>query len=276
MFLAAYLDIMEGMPVYVREVGMDYPQEAETYRRGESGESLLLFSSKGAGEVIIDGDVCVLPEGSAVYVNGRANCRYRPKDRDWVIGWVAFGCGIPACASMLFLGETWCSFDIRPRDEHRRMLRELYDAVTLDCSAERASALLYGMIVELNGALHGTLTRRPSGTPALERILAYLNEHYTEDITLDQLCTAAGGLSEQYLCRLFKNSTGMRPMEYMLCRRVSAARVYLETTDLPISDVAARSGFHNTSYFYRSFRKFVGMSPLAYRQVCLGMEEDER
>ena len=65
-------------------------------------------------------------------------------------------------------------------------------------------------------------------------------------------------------------------MEYMLCRRVSAARVYLETTDLPISDVAARSGFHNTSYFYRSFRKFVGMSPLAYRQVCLGMEEDER
>ena len=276
MFLAAYLDIMEGMPVYVREVGMDYPQEAETYRRGESGESLLLFSSKGTGEVIIDGDVCVLPEGSAVYVNGRVNCRYRPKDRDWVIGWVAFGCGIPACASMLFLGETWCSFDIRPRDEHRRMLRELYDAVTLDRSAERASALLYGMIVELNGALQGTLTRRPSGTPALERILAYLNEHYTEDITLDQLCTAAGGLSEQYLCRLFKNSTGMRPMEYMLCRRVSAARVYLETTDLPISDVAARSGFHNTSYFYRSFRKFVGMSPLAYRQVCLGMEEDER
>ena len=276
MFLAAYPDLREGLPVYVRGVGMDYPQEAETYRRGEGGESLLLFSSKGTGEVIIDGDVCVLPEGSAVYVNGRVNCRYRPKDRDWVIGWVAFGCGIPACASMLFLGRAWCLFEGARRDEHRRMLRELYNAVTLDRSAERASALLYGILLELNGELCGTLTRRPSANAALDRIIAYLNDHYTDDITLDQLCTAAGGLSEQYLCRLFKQSVGMRPMEYMLSRRVSAARVYLEMTDLSISDVAARSGFHNTSYFYRSFRKFVGMSPLAYRQVCLGMEEDER
>lgn len=276
MFLAAYPEMMEGLPVYVRGVGMDYPQEAETYRRGDSEDSLLLFSTKGTGEVVIDGNVCELPEGSAVYVNGRTSCRYRPKNRDWVIGWVTFGCGIPACASMLFLGQAWCRMEGGRRDEHRRMLRELYDAVTLDRSAPRASAILYGILAELDGVLHGSLTlRRSAGNPALERIIAYLNDHYTDDITLDQLCEAAGGLSEQYLCRLFKQSTGLRPMEYMLSRRVSAARVYLETTDLPISTVAARSGFHNTSYFYRSFRKFVGMSPLAYRQACLGVEVED-
>ena len=273
MFLAAYPEMMEGLPVYVRGVGMDYPQEAETYRHGNGEDSLLLFSAKGTGELEIDGNVCELPEGSAVYVNGSTGCRYRPKSRDWVIGWVTFGCGIPACASMLFLGEAWCLFAGGRRDEHRRMLRELYDTVTQERSAPRASALLYGILTELDGGLRGTLTsRRSSGNPALERIIAYLNDHYTDDITLDQLCEAAGGLSEQYLYRLFKQSTGLRPMEYMLSRRVSAARVYLETTDLPISSVASRSGFHNTSYFYRSFRKFVGMSPLAYRQASLGVE----
>lgn len=155
------------------------------------------------------------------------------------------------------------------------MLRELYEAVTLDRSAERASVLLYGILAELDGELRGTLTRRTNGNAALDRILAYLDDHYTDDITLGQLCAAAGGLSEQYLCRLFKQSVGMRPMEYMLSRRISAARVYLETTDFSIADVAARSGFRNTSYFYRSFRKFVGMSPLAYRQACLGVGDAE-
>jgi len=275
MLLAAYPELREDLPVYVCGVGTDYPQRTETCRR-TGGESLLLFSVKGTGEIVTDGNVCALPEGSAVYVSGRVGCRYRPKDRDWVIGWVTFGCGIPACGSMMFLGQAWCLFADAAgrRDEHRRMLRELYDAVVLDRSAERASALLYGILAELDSELRGTLTRRQSGNAAMERILAYLDDHYTEDITLEQLCTAAGGLSEQYLCRLFKQSTGMRPMEYMLSRRVSAARVYLETTDFPISDIALLSGFHNTSYFYRSFRKFVGVSPLAYRQASLGGDED--
>ena len=275
MFLAADPEIREGLPVYLRWVGMDYPQESETCRRGDGEESLLLFSMQGTGELVIDGNVCVLPEGSAAYISGRVDCHYRPKDREWGIGCITFGCGIPACASMLFLGRPWYRFEGNRRDEYRRMLRDLYDAVTLDRSAERASALLYGVLTELNGELCGPLTRRPSGNAALDRILAYLHDHYTDDITLDQLCTAAGGLSEQYLCRLFKQSVGMRPMEYMLSRRVSAARVYLETTALSISDVAVRSGFHNTSYFYRSFRKFVGMSPLVYRQACLGVDEAE-
>ena len=275
MFLAAYPEKMEGLPVYVCGVGVDYPQEAETYRRGGGVESLLLFSVKGTGEIVIDGKVCALPEGSAVYVSGRTGCRYRPKERDWVIGWITFDCGIPACASMLFLGQAWCRFEGGHHNEHSRMLRELYDTVTLERSTLRASALLYRILAELDGVLHGTLTqRRSSANTALDCIIAYLNTHYTETITLEQLCEAAGGLSEQYLCRLFKQSTGMRPMEYMLSRRVSAARVYLETTDFPISDIALLSGFHNTSYFYRSFRKFVGVSPLAYRQASLGGDED--
>ena len=95
MFLAAYPEIREGLPVYLRWVGMDYPQESETCRRGDGEESLLLFSMQGTGEVVIDGNVCVLPEGSAAYISGRVDCRYRPKDREWGIGCVTFGCGIP-------------------------------------------------------------------------------------------------------------------------------------------------------------------------------------
>ena len=274
MLLVAYPEIGEekSLPVYVTGIGIDYPQESVSYRSG--GKAMLLFSEAGMGEIVIDGEVHELPEGSAVYLSERMSFEYRPKERSWTIGWLTFGIGITSCADMLFLGQNWCLFPGFRGDERQKMIREIYNAADTG-RGSRASALLYGMLVEMSMERDGTFGRRPSSTAAMDRILSYLNDHYTEDITLEQLCTAAGGLSEQYLCRLFKQSTGLRPMEYMLRRRISAARVYLESTDFSIAEVALRSGFHNNSYFYRNFRKFVGMSPLAYRQAALGLTDTE-
>lgn len=277
MLLVSYPDIKEEglLPVYVTGIGIDYPQEAVAY--SNAGAAQFLFSAEGSGELVVDGTAYELPAGSGVYLRGTVGCRYRPLDTEWKISWLTLDFGMPSCRDMLFLTRDWCLFDARRRDEHRKMMRELYSAVTLDSGYGgcRASALLYGMLIELNGELQGIIGKNGCHNPAMENIIAYIDQNYTRDITLEQLCTAAGGLSEQYLCRLFKQNTGMRPMEYMLRRRISAARAYLEKTDMPISEVAVRSGFNNTSYFYRNFRKFVGFSPLAYRQAALGVVQDE-
>ncbi len=273
MLLVSYPEIKEErtLPVYVTGIGIDYRQETDLCRT--AGEAQLLFSMEGTGSVTIDGHAYDLPAGSGMYLNGRTCCQIRPHG-DWTMSWITFGTGAAGCADMLFLGRDWCTFDLRHRKDHVRVLREIYDAVTLNAvyGASRASALLYTLLVELNAGLLGITRKNVPQNPAMESIIAYIDANYTRDITLEQLCTAAGGLSEQYLCRLFKQTTGMRPMEYMLRRRISAARTYLEKTDMPISEVALLSGFHNTSYFYRNFRKFVGLSPLAYRQSVHGTE----
>ena len=273
MLLVSYPEIKEErtLPVYVTGIGIDYRQETDLCRT--AGEAQLLFSMEGTSSVTIDGHAYDLPAGSGMYLNGRTCCQIRPHG-DWTMSWITFGTGAAGCADMLFLGRDWCTFDLRYRKDHVRMLREIYDAVTLNAvyGASRASALLYTLLVELNAGLLGITRKNVPQNPAMESIIAYIDANYTRDITLEQLCTAAGGLSEQYLCRLFKQTTGMRPMEYMLRRRISAARTYLEKTDMPISEVALLSGFHNTSYFYRNFRKFVGLSPLAYRQSVHGAE----
>ena len=268
MLLVSYPELggEERLPVYVRGIVIDYPQQVAACLKG--GDAQILFSAEGTGELILRGTVYELPEGSAVYLSERVRCEFRPKGRTWTVDWLTFGCGIAGCSEMLFLGKDWCLFDVRRREEHRRILQEIYRAVALGKDGGfRASALLYEMLIDLHGEETGTRGRRVSSSEAMGHILAYLNDHYTDDITLEQLCAAAGGLSEQYLCRLFKQTTGMRPMEYMLRRRIGAARVCLEMTALSISEVAVRVGFHNTSYFYRTFRKYVGMSPLAYRQA---------
>ena len=132
-----------------------------------------------------------------------------------------------------------------------------------------ASALFYQLLIRLNRDADNIIGME-NMNPAVSEMLLYINENYTEKITLEQLCSISGGLSEQYICRLFKENTGMRPMEYVLKKRISAARSYLENTDMPITDIALLTGFHNTSYFYRNFKKFTGMSPLLCRQNAYG------
>lgn len=276
MLLVSYPDIKDEkmLPVYVSGIGIDYHQESFLYRK--AGTPQFLFSMEGTGEVTIGGTAYELPVGSGIYLRGTLGYRCHPLDAEWKVSWLTFGFGIAECAEMLFLGRDWCLFDARRKEEHRKMIQEIYSTVALDSSygGYRASAMLYGMLIELNGELLGSAAKAFSANSAMENIIAYIDQNYTKDITLDQLCTAAGGLSEQYLCRLFKQSTGMRPMEYMLRRRISAARTYLEKTDMSISEVAVQSGFNNTSYFYRNFRKFVGVSPLTYRQNALGVGEN--
>lgn len=269
MIRAAYPEIKEGrnLPVYVRGIGIDYTEEETVCRR--EGEALLLFSSEGAGEVTIDGIAYALPEGSAVYLNARTACCFRPCG-DWKISRVTFGTGIPECGDMMFLGRDWCIFDLSRYEEPcRELLAGLYRAAALDAvyGEIRASGLLYQLIVLLNGILSGLPRKTQQQASVMETLVDFIDKNYARELTLEQLCQAAGGLSEQYLCRLFKQSTGMRPMEYLLRRRIDAARILLERSALTISEVALASGFRNTSYFYRSFRKFTGMSPLVYREA---------
>ncbi|MGN1345760.1 MAG: helix-turn-helix domain-containing protein [Eubacteriales bacterium] len=282
MLLVSYPKIGEDrlLPVYVSGIGIDYLQESVL--SPGAGTPQLLFSAGGTGLLTIGGETHVLPEGSMLYLRGTSRCHCRPENGVWRTSWLTFGFGIAACADMMFLGEDWRLFDAVPNgtEERRKAMRDIYDAVssmTPDGAygTFRASVLLYGMLVELNRDRMGFAGKEPPKNPAMESVISYIDRNYTHDITLEQLCTAAGGLSEQYLCRLFKQSTGMRPIEYILRRRINAARAYLEKTDLPIPSIALAAGFNNTSYFYRNFRRFVNMSPLTYRQTALGLKDDE-
>ena len=63
----------------------------------------------------------------------------------------------------------------------------------------------------------------------------------------------------------FKTSPG----KWLMTKRLEHARVLIETTEAPVSEVAANAGFKNTSHFVRIFKETYGKPPLQYRQVRL-------
>lgn len=96
-------------------------------------------------------------------------------------------------------------------------------------------------------------------------IIKYVEEHYQEKITLEQLAKVTNQ-SIYNLAHSFKKCTGRSPLEYINQYRLSVAARELETTKNPIINIAVDTGFHNVSYFNRVFREKYNMTPTEYRK----------
>jgi len=73
-------------------------------------------------------------------------------------------------------------------------------------------------------------------------------------------------MSYFHFSRAFKQSMGMTPTNYIAERRIERAKKYMQETDLPISEIALRSGFSSQSHFTTCFRRLAGVTPRSFRQ----------
>ncbi len=99
---------------------------------------------------------------------------------------------------------------------------------------------------------------------ALHLCMQYIEVHYYEKITLNQLAEMVY-LSPSYLSRVFTRETGTTFNDYLNSVRINKAKNLLKYNDLHIADVANAVGFDDQSYFTKVFRRFTGVTPLKYR-----------
>lgn len=94
--------------------------------------------------------------------------------------------------------------------------------------------------------------------------LYYIDNNYTEDITLEQVADYIG-FSKYHFSRLFKDATGKTFYDYLCQRRIQSAQTLL-LSGVSITDLAFQSGFNNITTFNRCFKKYTGFTPSEYRK----------
>jgi AraC-like DNA-binding protein len=92
----------------------------------------------------------------------------------------------------------------------------------------------------------------------------FLLRHVEQDLSLGDVA-AHVQLSEEYLARLFKQSTGQTVFDYLRRARFEQAKTLLSTSELNVTEISQRSGFSSVAAFSRSFKREVGLSPSEYR-----------
>lgn len=128
-------------------------------------------------------------------------------------------------------------------------------------TADPNSPILTAIIIEILFLINRNITFSApdlTGDP-LKSVIFYLNNRYTEEITLE-LLEKKFFLSKYYICRAFRKSTGLTVHEYVNRKRLTRVRELI-AEGLAIGDAAAQSGFNNYSSFYRAYLKEYGAAP---------------
>lgn len=103
------------------------------------------------------------------------------------------------------------------------------------------------------------------GDRKILQISDYIQAHLDQSIKLADLAEVAG-MSQYHFSRLFKQSMGITPHQYLLKQRVEQAQQLLKGTKLAIAEVALQCGFNSQSHLTKHFRDATGTTPSSYRK----------
>lgn len=94
--------------------------------------------------------------------------------------------------------------------------------------------------------------------------MEYVHEHLAEELSLIDLA-AQMNLSAFHFARLFKNSFGLSPHQYVLQNRVERAKKLIAVSAKPnLTDVGLQVGFYDQAHFTKAFKRVVGVSPKGF------------
>ena len=103
----------------------------------------------------------------------------------------------------------------------------------------------------------------------LKKTIKYIEEHYTEQITIDQLAEACN-MSASRFFPAFKKQFIMTPMDYLNHYRIHRASVMLiADKEISIEQISENVGYSSSEYFRRIFKRITGKTPREYRKAPL-------
>ncbi len=98
----------------------------------------------------------------------------------------------------------------------------------------------------------------------IEKVLSYINYHYTEDIKLDDI-SSLFSMNTSAFCRYFKQKTGQTFIDYIQNLRIGYACKLLIGTSYDISQISLECGFNTICHFNRIFKRNTNLTPSEYR-----------
>lgn len=253
-----------GLPLYLENMGQWRCQDHMIRPEGYSLPQIL-YCTRGSGTLVIDGKKTSITPFTGIFIPAAYPHEYFADGDEWDVHWVVpggyaaedilrkFGLESPQVSALGDVGTL----------EH--IFRKMHEAVRADSifGNYRASGYLYDFLIE-----YYRLTTSNGATdtyhPALMKALKLINSDFRREISMGDLCEAAG-VSAQHLCLLFRKALGMRPMEYTARRRIQEAKVLLTGTVMSIEDISCKVGFNSESYFCKQFRRCEGITPTEFR-----------
>lgn len=219
----------------------------------------LVYMLRGQLDATINGRNMILNEKQLLVVNCYSVHRFLSPDSDTITAVIPLSV-VPSMQKMLTANRfNQCIIDDENGDLGRLM------AMLVDHPENEF--MQKGLCYTILGNLLERIPLEPlASTDQVDiicKILNYLNENFTQQITVDQLA-ARFGYSRSRFSHMFKSTIGYSLPQYMNMLRCRSIAEALVSTDAPVVELAINAGFNNTHSFYTAFKACYNMTPREY------------
>lgn len=145
------------------------------------------------------------------------------------------------------------------------------DRLEAECRSDRrgrifaATAIFMELVTHLSRCYSEAQSRSAYSLLRLGETISYMERHYAERISLDDLCRVAH-MSRNTLSSHFRRAIGYSPVRYLIRLRISKGAELLREGVLNVTEVARSVGMDDSNYFARQFRSVMGISPREFRR----------
>ena len=266
-------DLALKQPFFCTEAGIFYAKEHFNTERDFKDSYLLFYTIDGCG-IIQQNDVTIrlLPD-MALLINCRTPQSYRtdPEIGTWSHYWIHFdGDGMKGLEELLIPDQKNSAVLM-----HSSELKGQFDQILKNLENTSSATVLADSLL-VHQILTGMILRPEEpvshNQKQIEKSAAYIQQHFTEHISLETLFSIAH-MSKAYYMRMFRKYMGTTPYNYILNLRITKAKEYLEVTDMTIYEIALATGFSDDSSFSTRFSAITGISPLNYRKTAITRQQ---
>jgi len=225
------------------------------------------YGISGSGILRYRGGEYRIAAGDVFFISCQAHQYYATDAAPWEFRWMHFN-GI-GCDSLFEIFENRpFVFSAAPE----MGMKERFDFLEVQM---RQSTLKSDLLLsEAVGALLSELClkqldlfevpRQPENNNDIAAAAAYIQLHYYEPLSVTEVAQQSH-LSKYYFIRLFRQSFGCTPYQFVIQKRLEEAKRLLHNADLTVEEIAYHVGYGNPGNLIRDFRKNTGMTPGSYR-----------
>ncbi len=229
----------------------------------------------GSGSLHVDGQTYILKPGHLVILSNLSAHEYYSSSSDPLgMTWLEF---FGSDSSRLVCDIIEQRGNVFESEIYGLILGKIANLVeqALDNSTNHFSRTIYDILMDL---YEDTQAHRQKdlGYHVLRKFLAvnqYIDSHLGEKISLDDLAPLTG-YSNSHFAKLFKEVYGVPAYEFILQKRITAAKYLLSCGSMAVGDIAEAVGFCDSSHFLKRFRQYEKMSPVEYRQMTTFAHQD--
>ncbi len=256
--------------LHLQETGQLQAKQPHVSSRENLLSYLFFIVVDGEGNLTYDGQEYRLQTGDCVFLDCRRLYAHCSSENLWTLRWVHFyGAAMHSIYEKYLERGGQVCFPAETPTNYIQYLEDLFTLANSDSYVkdmeinEKLSALLTELMKE--GWHPDKKHAHSSPKRNLTEIKDYINSHYTQKITLDDL---AGRffINKFYLSRLFKEQFDISVNNYLLQVRTTQAKQLLRFTDLSIEQIGQKCGMNDANYFSRMFKKMEGITPGEYRK----------